>query len=122
MFKLENTGVDHLGNYLTYYSFEGSVFDIIDDIIQSGLEFSKVFMYDDGDVGLKYFGGEYTWDEFLNTYERVCCDIGYMVFEIANNVGRIIINVPDGSLFFSREDSTLDLNHLIQQRQESNLL
>ena len=116
MFRMEKTGIDALGNYFSYYTCEGSIFDAIDNIINSGVEFSKVYMYDDGDVSLKYFGGEYTWEEFLKTYEKVSQDIGEMVFEIANDVGSIIIKVPEEHVFFSRKDGSLDLNDLIQKK------
>ncbi len=74
--------------YYTLYEYEDSsyTYEIINKIIESKLNIKSVGLSDNGDVGMKYFGGKYSFNDFLNLYNRISLsDIEVISFCIEEN-------------------------------------
>ena len=95
-----------------------SIYGVIDDIISSNINFSSVEVTDKGDVGMRYFGGQYTYETFLQMYDGIKQDIDTLSLKMYDGEGSIEISTDDGSVILLTKDKSLELENLIKKNKE----
>jgi len=102
--------------YMKYYEYDSSIYDAINTIISSEINFSEVRVTDKGDVGLKYFGGKYSFDDFMNVYEKIKLDIDTLGLYFGENKDSIQISTEEKDIILVTKDQNLDLNNLLEKK------
>lgn len=75
---------EYENKYFKTYNYDCSLRDCINNIIDSNIQVEKVSITDNGDVGMKYFGGEYSYDDFLSIYDKLISDIDVIKMSLKN--------------------------------------
>ena len=91
-----------------------SVYSVIDKITQSDVRFERVEVSDKGDVGMKYFGGDYSYEEFLSIYDRIRLDIDTLSLTLPGDAGSVEISTDDKSVIILTKDGSLKIEDLIK--------
>ena len=102
--------------YMKYYEYDSSIYDAINTIISSGINFSEVRVTDKGDVGMKYFGGKYSFDDFMAIYERIKLDIDTLGLYFVENKDSIQISTEEKDIILVTKNQNLDLNNLLEKK------
>ncbi len=102
--------------YMKYYDYDSSIYDAINTIINSGINFSEVRVTDKGDVGMKYFGGKYSFDDFMTIYERIKLDIDTLGLYFGKNNDSIQISIEEKDIILVTKSQDLDLNNLLEKK------
>lgn len=98
------------------YNFSGSVYDAINSFLESNIEFSTIEATDKGDVGMKYFGGEYSYDEFMQIYNKIKFDIDTLSMNLKSGIGSIELDTSSKNIILLTRDSHLDLNDMLTKK------
>ena len=89
---------------IKYYISDSSIYSSMDEIVNSGIEFETAEVYDKGDVGMKYFGGTYSFDVFLQMYDKIKEDIDTLSLKLPEKIGSIDISTDDKYIRLIKKD------------------
>ncbi len=96
------------------YTFDESIYDVIDKVMNSNIVFNKVTISDSGDVGMKLFDREYTYEKFLDIYDKLRSKMDGFALHFADGTGFIDFDIESNCIILVSKDFTLDLNDLIK--------
>ena len=99
--------------YMKFYEYDSSIYDAIDLIINSEINFSKVNISDKGDLGMKYFGGKYSFDDFIQIYKGIKLDIDTLSLYFGDDLNIIQISTDSKDIILFTKNQNLDLNDLL---------
>lgn len=106
---------EYRNNYYKGYSSDSSIYEVINIIMNSDISFKSVTLSDRGDVGLKYFGGEYSYEKFCIIYEDIKSDIDTLSFNFLDNSGSIEVSISDKTIILVTNNINLDINDLLKK-------
>ena len=105
MEKILEERVEEDGRTVWHKFYRCNANSIIERLIDKGFRCEKVSMKDAADVGMKMFGGRYSWDEFCELYP-----------EVRFKAAHIIFYLPDDCIiyfsFFDDETATLSISRV----------
>ena len=106
---------EYKGNFYKGYTFDGSIFDAIEIITNSDLEIISVEITDKGDIGMKYFGGEYSYEKFLKMYDDIKFSIDTISFNLKHDTS-IEISLEDKDIILITKFPDLDLINIFKKK------
>lgn len=104
------------GMFYKYYNCDCSIYEAMDTVLNSNIEIKTVEVSDVGDNSMRYFGGKYSYDDFMNIYDRVRSDIDTLSLTLMDNKGYIGFSTGIDSIRLVVKDKNLELNDLLEKK------
>ncbi len=96
------------------YKSDSSIYDVIDTVLSSSDGISSITVTDQGDVGMKYFGGTYSFDDFMLIYDRIKLDIEHLNINFQDC--KIDFDIPEEWICLLSNNSSIELDDIVKKK------
>ena len=90
-----------------------SAYRVIYSLINSNENIDYVKVFEDADVGMKYYSGEYSLEKFIQLYPEMKYDINRVIFYYKDSSNYIDVMISDKFVIISMDDPNLELDDIV---------